>query len=63
MIYLAALLHTTPPRRTDIHRLPAAVASAREVAGRVDGSEVEGAVSSLGANMVTAGHGVDVDSC
>jgi hypothetical protein len=55
LIYLAGLLHasnTPPPRRTDTQRLPAAVASARDVPGRVDGSEVEGVNSSLGANMI-----------
>lgn len=31
------------------------MASAREVAGRVDGSEVDDADSTLGANIVTAG--------
>jgi hypothetical protein len=31
------------------------VASAREVAGRVDGSEVDDANSTLGENIVTAG--------
>lgn len=62
MIYDATLLRaTTPPRRTDTHRLPAAVARARDVPGRVDGSEVEGADSSLGANIVTAGHVVRVE--
>jgi hypothetical protein len=53
LIYLAGLIHadSPPPNRTDTHRLPAAVASAREETGRVDGSEVEGVNSSLGANM------------
>jgi len=45
LIYLAGQLLTTP-RRTDD------VVSARVVARRVDGSEVEGADSSLGANII-----------
>jgi len=49
LIYLAEPLLSTPPCRTDTHRL---VASAREAADRVDGSEVEGADSSLGANII-----------
>jgi hypothetical protein len=42
----------TPPRRTDVHRLADMLVSARVVADRVDGSEVDDA---LGANIVTAG--------
>jgi hypothetical protein len=45
LIYLAGLLFSRPSRTDD-------VVSARVVARRVDGSEVEGANSSLGANII-----------
>jgi hypothetical protein len=37
------------------------VASAREVAGRVNGSEVDDADSTLGASIVTAGEGGGIE--
>lgn len=62
MATLRPTVAATSPRRTDVHRLAGdMVASAREVAGRVNGSEVDDADSTLGASIVTAGEGGGIE--